>query len=98
MQRILYNYLVYHPTSTLVPELLYWLGVIENKERNIDLYTLGEMYFEQCIIKYPKSLVAPRCYGAYKEAIYEGFTGSSGTHIPQEYINRLKKYKKLVLE
>ena len=98
MQRILYNYLVIHPDSILSAELMYWLGVLETKERNIDLYTLGEMYFEQCIVKYPESIIAHQCYDAYHEAIYEGFTGSSGTHISKEFKKKLHDYKALIFK
>ena len=55
------------------------------------------MYFEQCMQKHPKSIIARRCYDAYHDAIYEGFTGSSGTHVPKEFKDKLKKYKEMVL-
>lgn len=61
---------------------LYWLGVIESQNDFLKLYGTGEYYFRECIQKYPHTSFAKKCYKGFENIITQGFTGSSGTHIP----------------
>lgn len=65
----------------LLPEHLFW--------------TLHESYYEACIRTSPHTLQAEQCYDAYEDSILQGYTGSSGTYIPENLQQNLKTLKKL---
>ncbi|MCY4524544.1 MAG: hypothetical protein OXB84_07390 [Halobacteriovoraceae bacterium] len=90
MKRTLNNYMTKKTNTKLMPEILYSLGLLTDRQGDIYLYSLGEMYLKKCIINYPKSDIAKDCYTAYKDSVYFGFTGSSGTHIPPDIKKELK--------
>lgn len=91
---IFYQDLLLNPDSSREALLLYWVGILETKYQMINFHILGELYLEQCLIKHPKSKMAKSCYQAYSAVIEDRFTGSSGTDIPVEYQEKLKKYSK----
>ena len=93
----LYRYVNRAPKSEKVPEVLFWLGRIDNELEHSYFYSLSELYLKNCIKNYPKSKFARKCYQQYKEILEIGFTGTSGTHIPKdelEVLNKLKSYLK----
>jgi hypothetical protein len=51
--------------------------------------TLHEFFYESCIRHHPHSALSEKCYERYERSVYLGFTGSSGTHIPQTLQNKL---------
>lgn len=71
-------------------ELYYDLAQIYNLYPELQLWELAEIYFVSCIMEEPKSKIAKQCYLGLEESIYLGFSGSSGTHIPQSQKLRLK--------
>ena len=96
MKSILSEFILLNPESKKIAEALYWRGAIENKYTALDIYSLGELYYKECISKYPQSPFAKKCYKNLKKSIEMGFTGSSGTHIPQAILLELKSYKKMI--
>ncbi len=90
------NYIVNHSDSKLMPEALYWLGLIENQGNDLYLYSLGDLYLKECVKKYFDSQIAPKCFSAYRESMMNAYTGSSGTHLPSDVTNELKKMEKLI--
>ncbi|MCT4641178.1 MAG: hypothetical protein N4A33_02700 [Bacteriovoracaceae bacterium] len=87
------KYIILNYKSNITPKLLYWMGVIENFNHSLDIYSLGELYYKECIIRFPKSQYAKDAYKALKSSITAGYTGSSGTHIPKAVQKELKFYK-----
>lgn len=65
----------------LLPEHLFW--------------TLHESYYEACIRTSPHTIQAEQCYDAYEDSVLQGYTGSSGTYIPENLQKQLKTLKKL---
>ena len=98
LQGILSNHAIKNNKSELMPEILYWLGRIENQAHTLYLYSLGDTYLKKCIYHYPKSKIAKKCYKAYADSIRFGFTGSMGTQIPNDIKQELKKLKSLILK
>lgn len=68
----------------LLPEHLFW--------------TLHESYYEACIRTSPHTLQAEQCYDAYEDTVLQGYTGSSGTYVPEPLLQHLKSLKKLALK
>lgn len=65
-------------------------------ELMIDGYDFGAMrYFESAIRQFPHSEVAGKAFDLYHENLSLGFTGSSGTHIPEEEVKVLEELKAL---
>ncbi len=93
----LYRYINIHPTSATAPQILYWLARIDHHLEHSYFYSLSEIYLKNCIKKYPLSDFAPKCLAQYKQNLEFGFTGTSGTQIPDDEMavyNNLANYLK----
>jgi len=93
----LYRYININPKSQTVPQILYWLSRIDHHLEHSYFYSLSEVYLKNCIKNYPQSEFAPKCLAQYRENLEFGFTGTSGTNIPEEEMkiyNNLAKYLK----
>lgn len=77
-------------------EIMYWLGMIENREDSIYLTSLGDLYLKECVEKYPRSKQATKCLKAYEDSLTFSFTGSAGTSIPPEVQKEISRLKKLI--
>jgi hypothetical protein len=93
---VLYEYLDANPTTPLKPEILYWLSFSERRYPYQSMYSLPDLYLKQCVLDYPKSAVAKQCLAEYEELITLGFTGSSGTHLPDDVKQELHSMHQLV--
>lgn len=93
---ILYEFLNSHPTSSLVPELLYWLAKLDKRLNFNIFYSLGDLYLHECMEKHTKSPFAKKCYRQYEDDLLFSYTGSSGTELPPEVKAELKVLKKKV--
>lgn len=56
---------------------------------------LPDMYYEACIRRSPHSTVSEDCYKRYEANVNFGYTGSSGTAIPEDLKELLDELKKL---
>ena len=72
---------------------LYLLGRAYEVLDELGSWNLHETYYEACIEKSPKAEVARRCYSRLEASLYMGYSGSSGTHLPNEERERLKRLK-----
>ena len=72
---------------------LYWLGLIENSFHEDFMFSLGDMYLKRCINDFSKSKFAEKCFEAIKESYTLGFTGSSGTNLPNDIKVELNELK-----
>jgi hypothetical protein len=72
-------------------------GLCYDVLKNFQLGELHEIYFESCIRSAPHTHLAETCYHRYEQAIYDGFTGSSGTDIPDDVEQKLNVLEKLAL-
>ena len=71
------------------------LGNIYDQMGEATYWEIPEVYFEACIRQKPNSLTAKSCFYRYQSRMVFGYTGSSGTYIPQEEIKRLQDLKKV---
>lgn len=73
---------------------LYMLGLAYS---NLPLFFTegwGELYLEQCVDEFPNTPEAKLAYKRYREIILDEFTGSSGTHLPDEIKLHLEDLRK----
>ena len=50
---------------------------------------LSNLYFESCVRSSPHSELAEKCYQRFEQNVYFGYTGSSGTHLPEKVKDQL---------
>ncbi|MCO4792259.1 MAG: hypothetical protein KC493_01005 [Bacteriovoracaceae bacterium] len=82
--------------SDLVPEILYWLSIADRTLNFNFFYSLSDVYLKECIVKYPKSTFASKCYKEYEQNVIFGYSGSGGTSIPEEEKKELQRLKKIL--
>lgn len=84
------------PNGTHAGDGLFLLGVSYEALQDLDLWSLHEMYYKNCIQRFPKTPIARSCYGRYEQSIYAGYTGSSGMSLPDDVVEQLSKLKGLL--
>ncbi len=87
---VLYDYMATHPITKITPEILYYLAICDHELNNNFFYSLAELYLKECVIKYPTSKIAKKCFLKYEDIITSSFTGSAGTDIPDDVQRELK--------
>jgi tetratricopeptide (TPR) repeat protein len=76
-------------------EALFMLGMCEAALKSPSLWDVDLLYFEACIQENPKTAVATKCFQQLSERLYFGYTGSSGTHLPEDELQRLATLRAL---
>ncbi len=88
--QILHQYLMTKPIGSSQAKAYYLLGKTYEDIVTAGYWNLPELYFELCIDQVPHSKLAQSCYKRYRENIVLGYSGSSGTLIPEDEYRRLK--------
>lgn len=78
-------------------EILYLLGYVENLLYHSFWLTEARYFLEAAIRKLPHSPLAARAYQLLEEQTILGYSGSSGTHIPEDMQVWLDQLKKLAI-
>ena len=84
------------PNPKQQAEAFYLLGRAYASLRDNLLWNLDQYYYEACIKRLPHSSMAQKCYKTLSSEIFFGYTGSAGTLIPAEEIQRLDRLQKMV--
>ncbi len=93
---ILSRFLFNNPTTSLAPEINYWLGWMELRLGRDHYFSTGDFFLKQCIRRYSKNPIAMRCLSELKNDLTFKFSGSSGTHIPEDVVKELKDLEHLI--
>jgi hypothetical protein len=93
---VLYEYLSTNPNTPLKPDIFYWLSFGERRYIYQSMHSLPDLYLKQCVLDYPKNPVAKKCFAEYEDVITVSFTGSGGTHIPDDVSQELTMMRGLV--
>jgi len=83
------------PTSPQRGEALFLLGVCAGALKSPLLWDVDLLFFEACIRENPKTPLARQCFGRLSDELYFGYTGSSGTHLPEDELERLSTLRAL---
>lgn len=75
---------------------LYYMAIAEKALSETYFYSLGDIYLKDCVMQYSKTKYAKLCYEEYKNGVEFGYTGSSGTDIPEFEQKELKRLKALI--
>jgi tetratricopeptide (TPR) repeat protein len=76
-------------------EALSLLGVCAGALRSPLLWDVDLLFFEACVRENPKTTLARRCFRQLSDRVYLGYTGSSGTHLPEDELERLAELRRL---
>lgn len=76
-------------------EALSLLGVCAGALKSPLLWDVDLLFFEACVRENPKTKLARRCFQQLSDRVYLGYTGSSGTHIPEDELERLTELRAL---
>lgn len=93
---LLHDLLKKHLKPQEQSEVLYLLGRAYEVLDELGSWNLHETYFEACIRKAPKTEWAKMCYSRFEASVLQGYTGSSGTHLPAYESDKLKTLKDLL--
>lgn len=96
--QVLHEYLSKFSRGQYVAEAYMSLGVSYEALRGLQLEQLPEVYFESCILAQPHTALAGSCYSRLEEGVHISYSGSAGTHLPQEVKNRLVQLRKFSQE
>lgn len=86
-----------YPQGSHAAEGLMLLGVSYEALRDLDLWTLHELYYAGCIQKAPHTATAQICYRLYEQSVYAGYSGSGGLSLPQDAKGQLDRLKALAI-
>jgi hypothetical protein len=70
-------------------EALFLLGLCAGALKSPLTWDVDLLFFEACIRENPKTAIAKQCFSQLSDRLYFGYTGSSGTHLPDEELERL---------
>jgi len=93
---LLHDLLKKHLKPEEQSEVLYLLGRAYEVLDELGSWNLHETYFEECVRKAPKTEWAKMCYSRFEASVLQGYTGSSGTHLPAYESDKLKTLKDLL--
>lgn len=77
-------------------EAYYWLGVSESLIEHSLWIQKSEFYFETAIRLAPGADFAPKAYALLEDSYISGYTGSSGTHLPDDIRELLSELRKII--
>ena len=93
---LLHEFLILKPHSSFRPEAFYLLGICYlTLDHQFDA-DIENTYLKLCITEYPKSPFTRKCYNLLAESVTLGYSGSSGTHIPEDEKEELKRFQTLL--
>jgi hypothetical protein len=86
-----HDLLGFAPNGKLAADGLYLAGLCYEVLDNMNLNEMNEFYYLSCILKAPHSERSRECFRSYESSVYFGYTGSSGTHLPEKVRERLDR-------
>jgi tetratricopeptide (TPR) repeat protein len=93
------NYLVpftiHYDKDSRLGEALYMMGEIRRRSWHDNGYWSENFYLMEVIRRYPNSDLAAKAYLALDEDVHFGYTGSSGDHTPESWLELLKEFELL---
>ncbi len=91
------NRLLQSPGSEKVlPQIYYWLAVVDRELQYRFYGSLSRAYLERCINDYPADPYARQCLAEYELLVLISFSGSSGTNVPNEINARIQEMRKRI--
>ncbi|MFP5383988.1 MAG: hypothetical protein ACLGHG_07950 [Gammaproteobacteria bacterium] len=96
MRGLLHEYVQTHPADPNMPQLLYWLAIVDRMLDYNLYYSLADLYLKECITRYPATDTAERCYTEYRRYVEFAYSGSGGENVPADVVDELARLYKLI--
>jgi len=93
LRGLLYHYLNTSPPKDEIPEILYWLAIVDRSINYSFYYSLSDMYLKECMLQYTSHPFAKKCYDEYESYVTFSYSGSRGTDIPDDIQQELRALK-----
>lgn len=91
---ILHELLESSRNSPTYSSTLYFAGIAADALKSVDVWKLGEHYFEVCIDNRPNSLIAQNCYHQLEAIVLQSHPNMNlMPELSKNVLNRLAKYK-----
>jgi tetratricopeptide (TPR) repeat protein len=87
--KTLYDYIKTAPSGPHIADVFLLQGLCYETLNPKHFENLHDLYYEACIRTSPHTNLAQNCYARLEQSIYFGFTGSSGTHLPEDVSKKL---------
>jgi len=95
---VLYDFLQADPNGKRVSDALLLLGMCYEVLSPHRMEDLHNVYYEACIQRSPHTEIARTCYHRYEQSMYLGYSGSSGTHLPEDIKKKMLELWSLASE
>jgi tetratricopeptide (TPR) repeat protein len=93
------NYLIpftiHFDSDPNIGEALYMMGDIRRRSWHNNDYWIENFYLMEVIRRFPSTELATKAYLALFEDVHFGYTGSSGDHTPESWVELLKEFEQL---
>lgn len=96
MRGLLHEYVQMHPADPNMPQLLYWLAIVDRMLDYNLYYSLADLYLRECITRYPATDTALQCYTEYRRYVEFAYSGSGGENVPDDVVDELARLNKLL--
>jgi hypothetical protein len=93
--RSLHEAVAFESNSKELSEALFQLGLVYDLIGEMGTPSMAEDYFELCIRKSPHTETSKKCFAHFEQSQIEGFSGTSGIHIPQDIQTRINELRSL---
>ena len=90
-----HDLLSFAPNSPRAADALYLAGLSYEALNDLTLSDSHELYFLECISRAPHTEKARQCFKHYEKSVYFGYSGSGGTILPEEIMDRLRNLDNL---
>lgn len=90
----LYHYLNHSAKTSEVPMILYWLSICDRTTGYNFYFSLADLFLQECILNHTNHPYAKHCFTEYENFLVYRYSGSSGTHIPENEQNTLRIMRK----
>lgn len=75
---------------------MYWKAVAERLIGFSYFFSLSDMQLKTCIMDFPKTKTAKKCYSEFERQMVLGYSGSAGINLPKDIKEELKALKSLI--
>lgn len=84
--------------AAALPQIYYWMAVVDRELQYRFYGSLSRAYLERCIAEFPHHPYAEQCLQEYELLVLISFSGSSGTHVPPEVNARLQAMRQKIAQ
>ncbi|MGZ3699020.1 MAG: hypothetical protein ACXWP5_12900, partial [Bdellovibrionota bacterium] len=86
---VLHELLQKFPDSAFKADALLLQGLCYEAFDPSDVVDIHELYYQSCIRQAPHTPTAEACFSRFEQSVFNGYTGSAGTYLPDDVLEKL---------